>query len=268
MSEHVSDFKVAHTWRCITQVIPILVFLAACSTHSANPTPPQAQKPSFSVFSVITDTVKGSVKGAFQAAMSPLEDIGLKRPETPKQLKAIAENPYAVPEPPSCDAITTEMSALDTVLGPDTTGIVVTKKVDNSSLASSWNSAKNISWDNRDHYIEQGSSFTQKMAAETVRDRINSLIPYRSWIRWVSGAESRDRKVAAAFEAGKLRRAFLRGYSTSMHCYAQNDAAPSAKPVARAAPAKAHAATEEVASADEASVGDVSADDNSDSHKQ
>jgi len=38
-----------------------------------------------------------------------------------------------------------------------------------------------------------------------------SLIPYRSWVRKLSGAERASKAVAAAISAGMVRRGFLKG---------------------------------------------------------
>ena len=44
------------------------------------------------------------------------------------------------------------------------------------------------------------------------------VIPFRGWIRKLSGAERHSRQVAAAITAGGVRRAFLKGVRASRSC--------------------------------------------------
>ena len=46
---------------------------------------------------------------------------------------------------------------------------------------------------------------------DAIRDAATDFIPYRSWVRRLTGAQARSRTVQDAVEAGRLRRAFLKG---------------------------------------------------------
>lgn len=44
------------------------------------------------------------------------------------------------------------------------------------------------------------------------------MIPFRGWVRKLSGAERHSRKVEAAIAAGTVRRAFLKGVAITKDC--------------------------------------------------
>ncbi len=214
MSAHVPDVKKTGRLTYTHLVLLVATFLISSCSHHEQPSSPTSQDASSrSLFGVVADTVKGSVVGAFEAAQSPLEDIGLKRQSIPDQLKKLEGNPYSLPVPANCTTVTAEISSLDVALGPER----INGGYDNGSLTAAWNNMHNISWQDKDHYIDQGSSLAQQKAADEVRSHV-TIIPYRSWLRWISGADAHAKKVAAAYEAGKLHRAFLRGVEANLHC--------------------------------------------------
>jgi hypothetical protein len=51
-----------------------------------------------------------------------------------------------------------------------------------------------------------------------VQRTAEGLIPFRSWVRKLSGAEKHAKQVSACVAAGTARRAFLKGLATSQHC--------------------------------------------------
>jgi hypothetical protein len=129
----------------------------------------------------------------------PLRDVGAVQRQAPGILIQALEAPYALPEPPECGAILAEVSALDEVLGADL-----------------------------DQRGEEGRGFEEdadEMISAAMRGLVN--IPYSGVIRWVSGAERRDREIREAILAGMVRRAFLKGVAHSMACSAAPAAAGS-----------------------------------------
>jgi hypothetical protein len=142
-----------------------------------------------------------------QAATQPLQDLNVVRAEIPPPLLAAQKAPYALPADRSCAAIADEVRALDAVLGAD----LDTRATDrNPSL------------------IERG-------AADALRNTAEGVIPFRGWVRRLTGAERYSREVAAAIAAGTVRRAYLKGFGQSAGC--ATPAAPSLAPPA--APASA-----------------------------
>lgn len=135
-----------------------------------------------------------------QAATTPLQDLNVVRADIPPVLAAAQKSPYALPSDRSCTAIAAEVQALDAVLGAD----LDTRPTDrNPSL------------------IERG-------AGDALRNAAEGVIPFRSWVRRLTGAERYSREVAAAIAAGTVRRAYLKGVGQSTGCAVP--AAPSLAP--------------------------------------
>ncbi|MFZ5502831.1 MAG: hypothetical protein ACOY3V_04785 [Pseudomonadota bacterium] len=131
------------------------------------------------------------------AATTPLNDLNLLRAEIPEVLARAQKNPYAIPEDLSCDAFVGSLLALDEALGPDL-----------DTPAS----------DDDPGLIERGSNMAGNAAIGAVRRTTESIIPFRSWIRKLTGAERHSREVAASIAAGIVRRAFLKGLRVSKGC--------------------------------------------------
>ena len=51
-----------------------------------------------------------------------------------------------------------------------------------------------------------------------IRDTTTDFIPLRSWVRRLTGAEQHSRQVQAAIQAGRQRRAFLKGMGMQRNC--------------------------------------------------
>lgn len=139
----------------------------------------------------------GSVAdNAGQAAAIPLNDLNLVRADIPPVLQAAHKAPYAVPPSTACDALAVDVQALDAVLGAD---LDVATPPSDPGL------------------IERGTSSALRSAAE-------SVVPFRGWVRKLSGAERYERSVGAAIAAGTVRRAYLKGLAQAWGC--QPPAAP------------------------------------------
>ena len=63
------------------------------------------------------------------------------------------------------------------------------------------------------------------------------LIPFRSWVRRLSGATEADREALRAVANGQQRRTFLRGYGASLGCPDIIPAPPAVAPAQQARPA-------------------------------
>jgi hypothetical protein len=131
-------------------------------------------------------------KDAGKTAATPLADVNVVRAEIPPVLQAAQKAPYAEPADRSCAALTTEVHELDAALGAD---LDTPSTERNPSL------------------IERGGNEVLKSAAE-------SVIPFRGWVRKLSGAERYAREVAAAITAGTVRRAYLKGLAQAASCSA------------------------------------------------
>jgi len=96
-----------------------------------------------------------------------------------------------------CTALAVEVRALDEVLGPD---------LDAPASASN------------PGLIERGSTAVGNAAVGAVRGAAEVVVPYRGWVRKLTGAERYSKEVAAAIAAGTVRRAFLKGVVVTRGC--------------------------------------------------
>jgi len=65
---------------------------------------------------------------------------------------------------------------------------------------------------------ERASDAAADATLDAIRDTATDFIPLRSWVRRLSGAEQRSREVLAAIQAGRLRRAYLKGVGMQRNC--------------------------------------------------
>lgn len=131
------------------------------------------------------------------AATSPLSDLNIVRTEIPPVLLDAQKQPYAVPAEATCEYLVAGVKELDAVLGPDLDAM--TAGVDPG-------------------LVEQGTDEAKNMAIGALRSTSESIIPFRGWVRRLSGAERHSRNVAAAIAAGTVRRAFIKGLLASRQC--------------------------------------------------
>jgi hypothetical protein len=66
--------------------------------------------------------------------------------------------------------------------------------------------------------IEQGGEAAGAAAVDALQRTAEGVIPFRSWIRKISGAEQYSKRVASAIAAGTARRAFLKGLRVAKGC--------------------------------------------------
>ena len=143
------------------------------------------------------------------AVVSPLSDFNLVQTEIPAVLTVAVNNPYQIPADSSCSGLTEQIQLLDMALGPDLDALTDGKtKTD----------------------LEKGGDFAENEAVGSVERTISGAIPFRSWIRKLSGAEKRSKELSTAVAAGVVWRAFLKGMGQERGCAAP--AAPLKRPAA------------------------------------
>jgi hypothetical protein len=162
------------------------ITLVACST--TQPTPAQQASATKS---------EAAQQAVTQAAVTPLNDLNLVRAEIPEVLRAAAREPYVAPMDKTCAGLTTAIQALDAVLGAD---LDTPPTAANPSL------------------IDRGSNAAGDAASGALRRTAEGVIPFRGWVRKLTGAERYSREVAAAITAGTIRRAYLKGLGQSAAC--------------------------------------------------
>jgi hypothetical protein len=134
-------------------------------------------------------------RGIASAATTPLRDVGLIRPEIPRLLNDL-NYPYAtVSLAGGCPNILYEIGQLDAILGPE-----------------DYQPAP------RRDMSDRGLDAASGAAVSAAEDTAGDVIPFRGWVRRLSGATRAEREYARAIEMGQMRRAYLRGFGASLGC--------------------------------------------------
>lgn len=141
----------------------------------------------------------GTAAEVGKAVTSPLGDFNLIRADIPAVLAAAKQAPYAVPTDRSCTALAEQVRALDAVLGAD---------LDTPST------------DKNPSLIERGAGAAKKGAIGAVQGAAEGVVPMRSWVRKLTGAEKYAREVEASITAGTIRRSYLKGLGHAAGCEA------------------------------------------------
>lgn len=132
------------------------------------------------------------------AVATPLTDLNLVQANIPELLQQAAHQPYALPADRSCEALAAAIKQLDEVLGPD----LDTPSPDARGL------------------LDRAGDEAGDAAAGALKRTAEGVIPFRGWIRKLTGAERYSRRVAVAITAGGVRRGFLKGLRVSQGCAA------------------------------------------------
>lgn len=175
--------------RAMKTTVSLLISAALLSACATTP-PPDPNRVR------TTDQVnRGSLVGA---ASSPLRDINLLRTKIPQVLLDALADPYAKPNPMTCAEIRALVAPLDEALGPDMDQPKPTK-ADQGLIA-----------DSREFVGDEA----MRMAVGAAQD----IIPYRGWVRKLTGAERHDKLVRSAITAGGIRRGYLKGIGLAKGC--------------------------------------------------
>ena len=153
---------------------------AGCVTHPADGSP-RVQ----SSGQANRENLQGAVK-------APLRDLNLLRTKIPEVLLAALADPYARPPSSRCPDIAAQVTDLNLALGAD---LDVTA-ADEESL------------------LERGRESAYGAVAGVTTD----AIPFRGWVRKLTGAERHDKLVQGAITAGAVRRAYLKGLGEARGC--------------------------------------------------
>ena len=126
---------------------------------------------------------------------TPLRDLNIAKVEIPQILRDAVDNPYQLPADKSCPALLAQVNELDEELGPD----LDTPEEELDRMDASRKALGNA-------------------ATGALQKTVEGAIPFRGWLRKLSGAERRSRKAQAAVLAGQVRRGYLRGVMASNSC--------------------------------------------------
>lgn len=141
------------------------------------------------------DQARDQQGGFLNAAATPLRDVGLIRPDIPDLIENLTY-PYEMQGlAEGCPAVLYEIGRLDAILGNESYQPEAQRSL-----------------------YTRGADAAGDYAVDSVADAAADLVPYRSWVRRLSGASGRDRKMAAAYALGEQRRTFLRGFGAALGC--------------------------------------------------
>jgi hypothetical protein len=129
------------------------------------------------------------------AVEAPFNDLNLVQAGIPSILVEAEIAPYLVPMDQSCEALDSSIHQLDIALGADQTG-----HASDPTL------------------YERALDEADNQAVGAIRSTTESMLPFRSWVRKLSGADRHTKQVARANAAGLIRRAFLKGVRISKNC--------------------------------------------------
>ncbi|HEX2816182.1 MAG TPA: hypothetical protein VHN39_07305 [Phenylobacterium sp.] len=154
--------------------------LSACVTEPDNGSPK------------VQTTAEANRSGVKGVAESPLRDLNVMRTKIPEVLLQAMADPYERPGVGRCADLLTRLVPLDEALGDD---------LDSPSQK-------------QEGMIDKGRTTALTVASGAASD----VIPFRGWIRKLSGAERHDRYVQAAITAGAVRRGYLKGLGEAKGC--------------------------------------------------
>lgn len=128
-------------------------------------------------------------KKSVEIGTQPARDVGVMKRQIPPILITAQEDPYSLKGLKTCKQLAAEVTSLNEVLGPD---YVVGNEVKENRAG--------------------------KLAEAGGKTVINTIIPFRSIVRELTGAAPADRRMNAAVDAGLARRGFLRGVHAKQKC--------------------------------------------------
>ncbi|WP_304164747.1 hypothetical protein [Phenylobacterium aquaticum] len=185
--------------RSALALAPLLIGLSLLSGLAGCTTAPASGSPRIQTSSQAN---RENLEGAMAA---PMRDLNVLRTKIPNVLLDALEDPYKRPQPMTCVRITALLLPLNGALGAD---------LDEASL-------------DQDDLVHMG----QDSALGAMAGAASGLIPFRGWVRKLSGAEKHDSFVAQAITAGAVRRGYLKGLGESHNC--SPPAIPSHVPIPR-----------------------------------
>jgi hypothetical protein len=141
--------------------------------------------------------ISSATKNASDIAKIPLNDLNIANAPIPEVLVAAQKAPYMKPPDTTCPSLSSQVRALDAVLGPDLDAAVPQKK---SGF-----------WELEDYSVNE-------VVTSGLRGTVEEILPLRDLVRTLSGAERYSAQLATAVAAGTARRAFLKGMASARAC--------------------------------------------------
>ncbi|MBS0363161.1 MAG: hypothetical protein JSR98_17425 [Proteobacteria bacterium] len=124
-------------------------------------------------------------------------NLGLTGADVPPMLALVKADPYKAPVAPACDTIPAEILQLSNLLGPD---------------------------------LDSGVAAPEQTLTQRGVEAAKGFVPYSGVVRFVTGANKKDKDMHEAILAGYARRGFLRGMEINLKCGAAAQAAADPTP--------------------------------------
>jgi hypothetical protein len=155
---------------------------------------------------LVTPAQEGA-KSVTTAAEAPLHEMNLVNQHIPPVLLASLADPYALPDPLTCQNLADSIERLTVALGPD--------------------------FDDRTPKPKRKVTGSGGLGLEFLNTFAGGILPYHGYVQFVTGSSKHDELVNRALGAGAAQRAYLKGLGEAHGC--PDPAAPHHRDV-RAAP--------------------------------
>jgi len=185
--------------RLTTVILPLIAFGSVAFAQEQTAPTAESQR--------IQTTNQANRDGLSGAVSAPLRDVNLLRTKIPPILLEAMKDPYARPPLVTCKILTDLVIPLDGALGED---------FDQKSPQED------------EDLLDRGRKAAGTAALGAVASAAQDMIPFRGWVRKLSGAEAHDRLVQSAIASGVVRRAYLKGLGEARGC--TSPATPHHKP--------------------------------------
>jgi hypothetical protein len=173
----------------------VALSLASCATDAKKGEPPSSTSAAAPVHPHSAELNKKMVS----LMTSPLADLNLVRVTIPPALENARKNPYRLPSDMSCGSLGAQVYLLDLAIGPDL-------DAPGGGYVPSW--------------LDKGGIEIENAAVGALQRTVEGAVPFRNWIRKLSGADKRSSDLATSLAAGVVRRAYLKGLGQSAGCRA------------------------------------------------
>lgn len=145
-----------------------------------------------------TSAYDQTAQGLPAAAQAPLRDLNLVRDQIPPVLVRAYARPYDRQGLDTCPAILDQVHQLDLALGPDV------------DIPLGATPEKDM--------FDKGAGFAADAALDAAKAATTGLIPLRSWVRKLSGANRAEQQAKAVALAGSVRRGYLKALGEQKGC--------------------------------------------------
>lgn len=125
-------------------------------------------------------------------ATKPLKDMNIIKKKVPAELEAMMEDPYSLRGLRTCKQYAAEVAKISEMVGPDV--------------------------DSAEARADKKKQTPAEFAFGATEAIAGSLIPFSGVIRFVSGAQKRERFAQSAVYAGTVRRSFIKGTARAKGC--------------------------------------------------